>query len=310
VKNFALVLITFLVNCSTPLLIAQALPTAEKPLTIEAGVDLGVLPGGFYTGYNYDGTGGIEYSNSTYQSGTSFGGSVQITHHHGWVSEVRYRRSSLNTSTLFLIETGGQIENLGFCSTSNSVAECTAHFSAIDFIQSLPVLQKRALARHGLFFSAVAGVSTVHASTREIVDITSTPMSHGDSTITHALWGPKAGGRLTYKAKRIELSTEATLGYLHEDGGYRFDSYDILANGQTVQYDPFVLTGTTWSWEKNWRNTLSLRATSHLAISLTHEMRIIDNPNPNYLFVYASSNGVTSQFTGSRVLMIGVKYRL
>lgn len=298
--------IVLAISCFSSIAFGQASETAEKRLTLQLGVDAAVLPGGFYTGYHYNDNGDIYQSGSKYQSGYTYGGSLQVTHRPGWPTEFRYRRSSLDKPLFWFEEFGNTFYNDG--TSSNAVTSYSAHFSALDIEQLIPIVPSK-IWRHGVSISAIAGVSNVHASTHQITDIMESGVYHDDATITHALWGPKGGGRLSYRIKGVQLTTEATLGYLHEHGGYTDVQVDHLPSGEVDSFPTFFIEGTTWSWEKNWRNTLEVRITSHLSLRLTHEMRSIDNSNPNYLFK-SPDNPTTLQFTGSNVLMGGLTFRL
>lgn len=276
--------------------------------TVQFGMDFGVMPGGFSIGYNYQNNDPIEKSGTYYRGGFALGGTVQVGEGPGWNTEARFRRGSI-ANPLFWFQEAGAPTYYNDGSSSNAVNQHDGHFTAFDVVQQIPV-RWRAAGRHGFSVGALVGLTNVRAEIHNITDILQPPTSHDDATIVHIFWGPKGGGRASYTFRRVDLATEFSVGYLHAHGRYK-DLQSEDTSGGLAPLPPYVIDGTTWAWERNWRSTATVRVTSHLGLTLTNEIRVITIPYGEYIFKPPGPDlQGTSQFIRSQALMVGFVFRL
>jgi hypothetical protein len=301
-KYIAFVFVALIFSCFVSVASAQKV----KHPTLKFGMDFGAVSGGFSMGYNYVNNGGLYKSGTNYRSGLPLGGTVQLSEPAGWTTEFRFRHQSIGNPIFWFKQVNaGTFYQDG--QSSNAVEQYGGNFSALDIIQQIPVMRHKTV-KHGFAINAVAGLTNVRVTTHNVTDIFTPSSSHDDATFAQIFWGPEGGGRFSYTAKRIEVATEATFGYLHENGTYKDLQSDYSSTG-VLSYPPYSISATTWSQEVNWRSTLTVTTTSHLALTLKYEKRIINSANGQYLFTETPNGSTSSEFFGSNALMAGFVFR-
>lgn len=275
---------------------------------ISLGVDFGVRPGGFDRQVFYTNNGGLIRSGTDWMSGVPFGGTARFQESqksNGWDLEARFRRQSIGDAIGWTqFEGQARLQNTD---PSNAIQHFGGSYSAADIIQKIPVMRRTE--SHHISLGVVAGVSNVRSVMQTTTVILYPIQVYDTGTVSASFWGPKGGAKISYANKRFTVDSEATIGAFRENGTYT-DVQAQYLNSAITYFPKYVIHGTTWSRETNWRTNLTVPLTPHFSARATYEKRANHTPDANYLLHSAPPGVGESESLNSSAVMAGFVFHL
>jgi opacity protein-like surface antigen len=230
--------------------------------------------------FQYKGDAYLDKSGFDYTP-AAFGLTLEVREDDGYKTEIRFRRNSLGVPNAWVQNQNRpkeSIENQG----SNVVTQFGGNSYTLDGVQNFPI---KGLTKPGaMTITALGGINYSNVEVSQVTDELAAFGFHDESTTSTWYVGPKGGVSVSYSYKRLELTTQATIGILYQHGHYDDSQAVHSPLGMTSLPGTSRVSASTWARDTNWRSSAEVAVTKQISGVVGYEFHRMDTSDADYVF--------------------------